>query len=61
MPRNRQHFAECIMVKMPNDPVVPITRAAGVEVFDTTAFVDHRAAFNEGYALEQGFDVLDTL
>jgi hypothetical protein len=38
--------------------VVPITRAAGVEVFETTAFLDHGAAFNKGYALEQGFDVL---
>ena len=37
--------------------VVPIARAADVEVFETTAFVDHGAAFNKGYALEQGFDV----
>jgi hypothetical protein len=58
MPPNRQHFAECMVVTMPNDPVVPIARAAGVEVFETTAFVDHGAAFNKGYAPEQGLDVL---
>jgi hypothetical protein len=58
MPHNRQHFAGCMATKMSNGPVVPIARAAGVEVFETTAFVDHGAAFNKGYALEQGFDGL---
>jgi hypothetical protein len=58
LPHNRQHFVECVVVTKPNDRAVPIARAAGVEVFETTAFVDHGAAFNNRYALEQGFDVL---
>ena len=54
---NMRHLTSCLVVTEPGDPSIEVARSVpGVEVLETTAFRDYGAAFNKGWAMQQGFE-----
>jgi hypothetical protein len=60
LPRAMRHLSECLVITAPRDEATKaVARSVpNVRIFETDAFWKHGAAFNKGYAMEQGFDVL---